>query len=349
MERSNLDRLEALVEAGHACHLVSLNAFGELLPLLRQSRVSHEALDYAKSKLGTFFRLRRLVRSGAYDAILCTGHNLLATLALSRRNRRRQVLCIHFHHTGVKPSLFWKLYYRLALSRFGHVFFNSSFIRNEALALLPALARSSSVLPNIYALPEPVGADGRLQARDKLGLPRDATIVSNAGWLIPRKRFDVFLKTAGVLCREIPNSRFVIAGDGSERARLQELAKAEGLEDRVHWLGWCEDVASVYAATDAVLFNTDWDAVARTPIEAGVLGVNIVCSELNGGLRDLFNDPPWILPDHDPEKLAALLRHYLNSPEERGKQVAEIRETILTKCSPEIHVEKMLRALGNAL
>jgi len=348
MERSNLDRLEALVEAGHACHLVSLNAYGDLLPLLEQSRVSHEALDYAKSKVGTFFKLCRLARSGAHDAIICTGHNLLTALALPHRNRRRQVLCIHFHHTGVKPPLFWKTYYRLALSRFSHVFFNSSFIRNEALALVPALAQSSSVLPNIYAMPPRIDAAGRLRARGKLGLPSDATIVSNAGWLIPRKRFDVFLKTAAVLAREITNMRFVIAGDGAERPKLEELARAEGLEGRLHWLGWQEDVASVYAASDAVLFNTDWDAVARTPIEAGVLGVNVVCSEINGGLRDLFDDPPWILRCHDPRQLASMLRRYLESPKDREEQISQIRNTVLSKCSPKTHVEKILHALGNA-
>lgn len=348
MERSNLDRLEALIEKGHTCHLVSLNTYGDLLTLLERSSVSHEDLDYAKHKIATFFKLCQLIRSGTYDAIICTGHNLLTALALPFRNRHRHVLCIHFHHTGVKPPLFWKIYYRLALLKFAHVFFNSAFTREEAITLVPALTQSSSVLPNIYAMSaSPITPADRLQARDKLGLPRDATIVANAGWLIPRKRFDVFLKTAGILIKEVPNVQFIIAGDGSERGRLVELARMEGVETQVHWLGWIKDIDCVYAASDVVLFNTDWDAVARTPIEAGVHGVNVVCSEVNGGLRDLFGDPSWIIPRHEPRELADLLQYYLGSPQASKEQIIEIRHNIRVKCSPDAHVRQLLHALGN--
>ena len=269
----------------------------------------------------------------------------MATLALPRRCRGRHVLCIHFHHEGVKPPFFWKIYYRLALSKFAHVFFNSSFIRNEAVALVPALEQSSSVLPNIYEIPAKVTLRERMEARDKLKLPHDATIISNAGWLIPRKRFDVFLKTAGIMRKSVPGVQFIIAGDGSEREHLIELAHEEKLGESVHWLGWQEDVECIYTASDAVLFNTDWDAVARTPIEAGVLGVNVVCSEINGGLRDLFDNPPWILKKHDSQQLALLLQYYLNSSQASKEQIEQIRQTILKKCSADKHIEQILAAL----
>ena len=104
-------------------------------------------------------------------------------------------------------------------------------------------------------------------------------------------------------------------------------------------------MAAVYAASDVVLFNTDWDAVARTPIEAGISGVNVVCSELNGGLRDLFDHPPWILSDHDINRLAELLEFYLSSKKECEEQIVGIREIILSKCSPKAHLEQILDVL----
>ncbi len=146
-------------------------------------------------------------------------------------------------------------------------------------------------------------------------------MISNAGWLIPRKRFDVFIETAAIIKRTLPDVCFVIAGDGSEKDALHELAIAQGLEKEIKWLGWQENMDLVYRATDLVLFNTDWDAVARTPIEAGVRGINIICSELNGGLHDLFDDPSWILPSHDLNALAQLVLELLPDQEKRENQI----------------------------
>lgn len=344
MERSNLARLKALQEEGHECHLISLNAFGELLPLLEKSSIEHEALHYDTDKLGTFKGLYRQLRRDDYDAVICTGHSLLVILALSVRQRARQVLCIHFHHSGVKPPWFWKLYYRLAIKRFNHIFFNSSFIREEALALIPALVQVSSVLPNIYEFP-PVSRAKRCEMKQKLGIEPDVMVVANAGWLIPRKRFDVFIDTAAVIKQRYSNSFFLIAGDGSEVGELRRRVDECGLQDSFKWLGWQDDMETVYGATDLVLFNTDWDAVARTPIEAGLHGVNVVCSEINGGLRDLFDNPAWILDRHDVKRLSEMVVQLLNDPVLQKQQVDQIRRVITTKCSPTAHVSSICEKL----
>ncbi|MDD2462572.1 MAG: glycosyltransferase family 4 protein [Desulfobulbus sp.] len=345
MERSNLARLKALQAEGHECRLVSLNAFGDLLPLLKKSSIEHEALHYGTDKLGTFKELFRKLRRDDYDAVICTGHSLLVLLALSVRQRARQMLCIHFHHFGVKPLWFWKLYYWLAIKRFNHIFFNSSFIREEALALAPALAEVSSVLPNIYEFPV-VNCEKRCEMKKKLGIKPDVMVVANAGWLIPRKRFDVFIDTAAVIKHKCSNTFFVIAGDGSEAGELRRRVDACGLQDSFKWLGWQDDMETVYGATDLVLFNTDWDAVARTPIEAGLRGVNVVCSEINGGLRDLFDHPPWILDRHDPGQLAEMVLRLLSDTEQQRGQVVEIRETIARKCSHYAHVQNIIERLS---
>jgi glycosyltransferase involved in cell wall biosynthesis len=342
MERSNLARLKALVAAGHECFLTSLNTHGDLLPILEQNRIPNDDLGYDKSKFRAFIRLWLLVRQHAHDALIFTGHNFLGTLALPSRRRMRQVLCVHFHHTGVKPLWFWRLYYRLAIKKFGCIFFNSSFIRDEAVALLPKLEEVSEVLPNIYELPALISAEDRATAREKLGISLDAVVIGNAGWLIPRKRFDLFIESIPYIKQQLPSACFMIAGDGQERRRLEQQAQKIGVAEDIQWLGWLKDIDTFYAAADLVLFNTDWDAVARTPIEAGVRGVAVVCSELHGGLHDLFDDPDWILSEHNPAVLANLGVDFLTNQKKRVLQTAEIRNSIASKCSPEVHVSRIL-------
>src|SRR5947199_246118 len=93
--------------------------------------------------------------------------------------------------------------------------------------LLPAPANS----------PRPEGG----AARSRLGLPRDASLVGNAGWLIPRKRWDVFIETAALVTASMPSAHFVAAGDGPDKGALQARVRALGLEQRFHWLGWKKD------------------------------------------------------------------------------------------------------------
>src|SRR5581483_10576503 len=73
---------------------------------------------------------------------------------------------------------------------------------------------------------------------------------------------------------------FAIAGDGPERASLESLARETGISKSVRWLGWLKDMTSFYQALDVLQFNSDWDALGLTPVEAMSFGIPVVCSVL---------------------------------------------------------------------
>jgi hypothetical protein len=85
-------------------------------------------------------RLRGELQRQAPDALLLTGHNLPVLLAIAGHCRGRRLLAIHFHHTGVKPRWFWRLYYALARRLVNAITFPSDFVRDEAVSLCPALS-----------------------------------------------------------------------------------------------------------------------------------------------------------------------------------------------------------------
>jgi glycosyltransferase involved in cell wall biosynthesis len=128
--------------------------------------------------------------------------------------------------------------------------------------------------------------------------------VGNAGWLIPRKRFDVFLRVAQGIAREEPSTLFLIAGDGPEKIRLEALAKDLGIAERIRWLGWQRELESFYACLDLLVFNSDWDAMGLTPLEALSAGVPVVASVANGGLPEILDRSyGLVLREHDIERL----------------------------------------------
>lgn len=186
-----------------------------------------------------------------------------------------------------------------------------------------------------------------MAARAHFNLPGDAKVVGNAGWLIPRKRWDIFLQVAARVVAENPKVFFLIAGDGPERANLEELADSLGISDRIRWLGWQKDLSQFYPALDVLLFNADWDAMPRTPLEAMAFAVPVVCSVLHGGTREMISDDSVgiCLPEHDIEKLA---RHVLIllADEVAARRIGmAARERIAATGDPKLYADRMLEAL----
>ena len=141
MEQSNLLRLQGLQGRGHHIRLVSLNRLGALQPLLERARIPAEDIDYQyTSRLASFMKMRQAFRREPFDAVIMTGHNWSAALALRGIPARRRVLCIHYHHfENGQAARHWPLFYQMAAHQFDSVTFCSNFIREEALRLHPGL------------------------------------------------------------------------------------------------------------------------------------------------------------------------------------------------------------------
>jgi glycosyltransferase involved in cell wall biosynthesis len=353
MEQAALRVLVGLRARGHTCAVVSTNPVGALGPVLAEHHIPAVGVPFrGRAGWRSHVRLRAAVRprAAAADAVLMTGPTLTGMLCLRRHKRRRQVLMVQYHHAGVKHPLAWRALYRLALTRFAAIAFPSDFIRAEAEAICPGVRRVAHTIFNPVAIPAPTVAGGREAARAALGLPPDAPVLGNAGWLIPRKRFDVFLRVAARVRRAVPAARFVIAGDGPERPRLAALAAEVGVADAVHWLGWRRDLDPVYRALDVLMFNSDWDAFGNTPIEAMSYGVPVVASVVHGGLGEALSSPDLgtLLRAHDEPALTDAVVALLRDPTAARRTGRAGRDHVARTCSLESRAEAYERLLGGA-
>jgi len=317
MEQASLRLMRGLLSRGHELQLLSLNPIGKLGPLLQAANIPHEGLPYAgKGGWRTMPLLREKLWENDADALLMTGHHLLGSLALGDFCRGRRVLAIHFHHAGVKPDWEWQIIYRMACSQFQAITFPSDFIRREAEHIYPPVAALAHTIHIPLTMPVPPTTEQKQAARKTLGLSATGPVIGNAGWLIPRKRFDVFLRTAAIIAARFPDAHFVIAGDGEERRRLEALAANLNLTSRVIWTGWLQNMETFYHSLDVLLFNSDWDAMGLTPLEAMSHGVPVVASVVNGGLKEILSSPEWgfLLDRHETEILADAVAHLLQNP-----------------------------------
>lgn len=90
--------------------------------------------------------------------------------------------------------------------------------------------------------------------RRDIGIPEDAFVVGQIGRLSEQKSLDVFVEMAEKIKKVIPNSFFLMVGDGNLKDEVRKLIKAKGLENSFLITEWvdsptgylkCFDVATL--------------------------------------------------------------------------------------------------------
>ena len=107
-------------------------------------------------------------------------------------------------------------------------------------------------------------------------------LIGTVGRLTRQKGIDTFLATAARISEELPNARFVIAGDGELRDELQRMVRELGLEQRVSFLGYRQDMLNVIGGLDIMLYLSRWEPFANTLLEAMAVGTPVVATDVGG-------------------------------------------------------------------
>ncbi|MGH9532935.1 MAG: glycosyltransferase [Terriglobales bacterium] len=167
------------------------------------------------------------------------------------------------------------------------------------------------------------------QAKARLGLPAEALVVGNAGRLEPIKRLDLFLEAAHSISAQLPEARFLLAGEGRERIRVFDLARKLGLAERVLLTGHRDDVYDVLRAMDVFLLTSDHEGLPMALLEAQCLGVPVVTRQVGGVAEVICQDSTGVLVDSaQPSQLAAACVRLLTNPGARGRLAAAGRKAV---------------------
>ena len=134
--------------------------------------------------------------------------------------------------------------------------------------------------------------------------------------LRPEKDHETFLHAAALVRAEIPNTRFLIIGDGSKRGELEELAHKIGLSGNAHFLGWQKINADLLKQLDILTLSSYSETFPAVIIEAFSSGIPVVATDV-GSVRELLGSPLCgiLVPPRDPAALAeGLIRLIKNHP-----------------------------------
>jgi glycosyltransferase involved in cell wall biosynthesis len=118
----------------------------------------------------------------------------------------------------------------------------------------------------------------RAAVRAELGVAEDDVLALALSRLQPEKRADVFVRAAAAARAANPRLRAVLAGDGDERGRIEQLAAGTGMQ----LLGVRSDVPDLLAAADVLCLTSDSEALPMSILEAMALGRPVVATNVGG-------------------------------------------------------------------
>ena len=79
-----------------------------------------------------------------------------------------------------------------------------------------------------------------------------------------------------------PDARFRLVGDGPRRYELEALSHRLGLMNRVEFLGARPDARAIIAASDLLVFSSEWEGLSIAALEALAAGVPVVSTPVEG-------------------------------------------------------------------
>ena len=111
-------------------------------------------------------------------------------------------------------------------------------------------------------------AGRRQHYRNELGISENAPVCGIVAALRPEKNHMLFLHTAALVLKELPEAHFLIVGDGPQRELLETSSRDFGLSDRVHFTGSCSDIPGILSAIDIFALTSHNEANPVSILEA---------------------------------------------------------------------------------
>jgi glycosyltransferase involved in cell wall biosynthesis len=125
----------------------------------------------------------------------------------------------------------------------------------------------------------------RDEMRAELKIAQDQVAVLWMGRMVPIKGIELLAEVIR-MAQQNPSLVFLIAGDGPERARFEELTKGLG---NIRAVGWQKDVSPLLKTCDLVLLTSINEGTPTSLIEAMFAGKPFVATDA-GGTPDLAVD-----------------------------------------------------------
>jgi len=175
-------------------------------------------------------------------------------------------------------------------------------------------------------------------------------IVGVVGRLSIEKGIDIFLRSAARVLAHSPETKFVVAGDGPDRAELEALIDELGIRDHARLLGRCDDMPALYASLDIMVSASRREGLPIAILEGMASRLPLVATAV-GAVPTLIQDGRTgvLVPAENPELLAEKILELLRDPASRKQLGSAARQLVEDEFSAARMTDDYLRVYESAI
>lgn len=174
----------------------------------------------------------------------------------------------------------------------------------------------------------------------------DVPVALTVARLHPQKGLEFLLDAA----RQVPDVVFLVAGDGPQRAALEQEACALGLGARVRFLGFRSDIPELLANCDLVVLPSLYEGLPVSVLEAMAAGKPVVATSVDGTDEVVEDGRTGLLvPPGDARALAAAIRRLIDDDALARRLGAASRAHVAAHFTAQTMVDRVANVYEEAL
>lgn len=287
--------------------------------------------------LKAYKELKHIIDEGEYDIIHChTPVGAMLTRLAAKQARKQGTKVFYtahgFHFYKGAPAINWILYYPVEkwLSRYTDVLITINKEDFERAKTFKAGKVCYVPGVGIDLKKFNVGYVNKEQKRREIGVSADDFVLLSVGELIPRKNHEVVIRALSVLKQldKLNHIEYVICGRGAYEADLKKLAEELDVTDRVHFLGYRNDISEICNCADLFVFMSHQEGLPVALMEAMACGLPTVCSNIRGNTDLIEDGVTGLLANNTPEEVAKSISEMKNDTGLRNRMASAALQKI---------------------
>ena len=311
--------IDMLVKEGNQVDIACNYSQKPLDDLYNELGCAFYQIDFSRSPLSkdnfrAYRQLKKVIENGDYDIVHChTPNASVITRLVCRKSRRKTGLKVFytahgFHFYKGAPKLNWMVYYPIEkiCSRFTDKLITIN-KEDYELAKRKFKAKEVHYVPGVgvdLSKFENVQVDRAVKRRE-IGVPEEAFLLLSVGELNENKNHQIVIKALAKINNS--NMHYAIVGTGELRYDLLELAQKLNIEDRIHLLGYRNDVINLYKISDVYVHPSYREGLPVAVMEALATGTTVIASNIRG-CEDIVRNN--LFNPNDVDSLTEIIRNY---------------------------------------
>ncbi len=225
--------------------------------------------------------LRDLIRKEKIDVLHChLFRSQIFGFLLKKIWFKNIKLVMHEHSGIIEDGILYKILMNKSQDEVDRIIASSQALKKK---LLTAHIRESKInvlynFVNLKKFSKKEVTWDLLVERSKLGISPTEFVIGFSGRLVERKGWKEFIYAANEIALQENNVKFLIAGTGSQKEKMLLLMKELGLEERIVYLGYVDNMPWFYSLLDCFVLASYWEGLSMVQLEVLGMGLPLVTS-----------------------------------------------------------------------